>query len=251
MHPLTDLLIEHFQLNEGTENSFSEPPTSEPPTSEKKTKNYFHPAATLQLIQIYTSKLEDFKSTTVRNEMVWQSIGEMLELHNFHYNGKQCENRMKYLQAKYKKKKDNMRNERDSGASPIHCDYFEELDEIFGKKPNINPMYSACSSRGFATIRESALDESGYRKTNENDKTEINGEVEDEPPVKRRKTMIDHISILRSDAESREEAREKRHQDVLSANANFLNAMQSMHSDSLNVFKLGIDSIVAAISNTN
>lgn len=41
--------------------------------------------------------------------------------------------------------------------------------------------------------------------------------------------MIDHIGILRADAELREEAREKRHQETLAANANFLGAMQTKY----------------------
>lgn len=238
--------MEHFQLIIENEDEVD----NQLNTSSTKSKLYFNSSATLALIESYKNKAEDFKNTTTRNETVWQHIADVLAQQNHQYNGKQCENRIKYLLSKYKKKVDNMRNEKNSGASPVHFEYFEEMDEIFGRKPNINPKFSACSSRGFASVRN--LEPSNpidQVEANESEDEAAGGEKE--PPIKRRKTMIDHIGLLRTDADEREASRNKRHMENLTSNENFISTMKTMHQDNLTAFRSGIESLVSAINKTN
>lgn len=70
------------------------------------------------------------------------NIAKLIERHSEHT----CENKLKYLKAKYLQKKDNMSN-KSSGARSINFDYFDELDEIFGKEPIVTPVAIASSSR--------------------------------------------------------------------------------------------------------
>lgn len=64
---------------------------------------------------------------------------------NSNKNADQCRNKFKYLKSKYVKKNDNM-SEKASGQSFLNFEFFEELDEIFNKDPNIVPVALASSS---------------------------------------------------------------------------------------------------------
>lgn len=61
------------------------------------------------------------------------------------FTSTQCENRWKYIRAKYIKKKDNDSNGNTGGAY-FDFEYFNEIDEILGKKPNVVPKHLASSS---------------------------------------------------------------------------------------------------------
>lgn len=59
-----------------------------------------------------------------------------------HFVQVQCENRFKYIRTKYLKKKDN------GGLGSIgdefyQFEYYKEMDDLLGKKPNIVPKYLA------------------------------------------------------------------------------------------------------------
>lgn len=62
----------------------------------------------------------------------------------FAFNATQCENRWKYIRAKYIKKKDNA-SKSNTGGEYYNFQYFDEIDEILGKKPNISPKFLVSS----------------------------------------------------------------------------------------------------------
>lgn len=89
---------------------------------------------------------------------VWQDIARTLGSHS----AKQCENKFKYLRAKYFQKKDNM-SHKSSGARHIHFDYFSEMDEIYCKEPIVKPVAIASSSREYPL--ETFTDSNSNRQT--------------------------------------------------------------------------------------
>lgn len=60
------------------------------------------------------------------------------------YTEDQCQGKFKYLLLCYKKKLDNRHK---TGSANYEFDYFDELDGLFGRKPNIKSKYLASSSR--------------------------------------------------------------------------------------------------------
>ncbi len=62
------------------------------------------------------------------------------------FNGTQCENRWKYIRGKYIKKLDND-SDGNTGGAAYSFEYFDAIDEILGKQPNIVPKYVASSSK--------------------------------------------------------------------------------------------------------
>lgn len=99
----------------------------------------------LRLIHFYKSNELKFKSTTIRNETVFKLIAAELKKEGYNFTGVQCRDKFKYLKMKYTKKLDNMKN---TGEPAMHFEYFTEMDEVFGKKPNAVPVAIASSSRG-------------------------------------------------------------------------------------------------------
>lgn len=75
---------------------------------------------------------------------VWDKISNEFRSDGFPFCGTQCENRWKYIRAKYIKKKDNG-GPGSTGEEFYQFEYYKEMDEVLGKKPNIIPKYLASS----------------------------------------------------------------------------------------------------------
>ncbi|XP_011883664.1 PREDICTED: uncharacterized protein LOC105570823, partial [Vollenhovia emeryi] len=97
----------------------------------------------IELISLYKTHEQLFKSTTMRNDKVWDMIAEKLPTHTTD----QIKNKFKYLKQKYMEKKDNM-SQKSRGAGTMKFDYFFEMDEIFGQDPDVQPEQTSSSLRG-------------------------------------------------------------------------------------------------------
>ncbi|CAH1106748.1 unnamed protein product [Psylliodes chrysocephalus] len=101
----------------------------------------------LSLINLYEEYEKKFKSTTIKNDKVWQEISSKIPSHTW----EQCKNKFKYLKSKYIEKKDNM-GAKATGAKAIRFDYFDKMEKIFRQHPNVAPVATASSSRGICNI---------------------------------------------------------------------------------------------------
>ena len=97
-------------------------------------------AETSYLLELWR---DNFPTSKKSNRTVWDAIAKKLNS-IFKDNkgipsyrtGTQCKARIKYLQAKYKRVKDH--NSR-SGNNRESFEYYDEMDEVLGSKPNITP----------------------------------------------------------------------------------------------------------------
>ena len=135
-------------------------------TNEKRIKNWTK-SETLCLIEAYENNISIFESNSKKNRLGWIQISKDLKKYifrylfkNFRYNNiinnlyifrkqieyteDQCQGKFKYLLLCYKKKLD---NRHETGSAVYAFEFFNELDELFGKKPNIKPKHLASSSR--------------------------------------------------------------------------------------------------------
>lgn len=78
-----------------------------------------------------------------KNDEVWNKIKTEIGCYSLH----QVKDRWQYLRRRYIAKKDNM-SAKSSGAATMKFDYFDEIDDILRKKPNVTPLAVASSSRG-------------------------------------------------------------------------------------------------------
>ncbi|KAF5275767.1 hypothetical protein FQR65_LT16541 [Abscondita terminalis] len=159
-----------------------------------------------QLISCYARFENDFKSTKIKNEVVWKTIAKEIG----GYTSKQCSDKFKYLKQKYIKKKDNM-GTHNTGDAYYKFDYFNEFDDIFGKKPNVLPVAIATSLQG-DTIQQKKT------ATDEDVLSELGA-----PQAKYKKSKTGGTSIgkllehFQNESKLKEENRQRRHEERMAA----------------------------------
>ncbi|VEN54899.1 unnamed protein product [Callosobruchus maculatus] len=167
------------------------------------------------LIHLYKKYEIHFKSTTVKNDKVWSLISGDLKTHT----SEQCKNKFKYLKAKYLEKKDNM-SPKASGAKAIRFEYFDHLNDIFGKEPIVTPVAIASSSKGLQNFEAlpdvDTMDESEEETINYKTKKRKWSALENE--------LIKYDSNL----QQREENTERRHKETLERQDKALNILERM-----------------------
>lgn len=175
--------------------------------TEKTSSHHWSAFAIKCLINAYKENETLFKDSSLKREKVWKIISNNMLENGFNYSHTQCENKFKYLKHRYVKKKDNM-SSKSSGAEAINFNYFEEFEEIFGKKTNISPEVIASSSRGCSTLNKYSSD------------TSLESiEIEECKPAKVSKLNKEVKSlseVIKLQSKDKEEARERRHQESLS-----------------------------------
>jgi len=100
--------------------------------------------STLLLIDLYKKYETQFTSAMIKTEAVWKKIAAEMKSAGYEFSSGQCKDKMKYMKRCYLKKIDNM-GPKSTGSAPVKCEYFDELDNLFGKKPNVQPV-SVCST---------------------------------------------------------------------------------------------------------
>lgn len=133
--------------------------------------------AILSLIELFKENYNNFKSTSIKNEQVWNEITKKMNERGFKYTKAQIENKFKYLKQRYIKKKDNMGN-KSTYESPIVFDYFLEFDEIFGSKPSVKPLAIASSSKLQVNVHDDSTDDEPEIKKIKISKSEKNRRME-------------------------------------------------------------------------
>jgi len=81
-----------------------------------------------------------FKNDKIKKDVAWKKIAEFFKEKGYSYTAKQIENKWKNLRKNYMKIKDNNNK---SGASFKKCKYFDEMEEIYGKSPSVQPVATA------------------------------------------------------------------------------------------------------------
>lgn len=156
-----------------------------------------------------------FKSSKVRNDVVWRQIAK--ELQNFNpkwiYTGTQCENKIKDVRKNYVKVKDH--NANSTGGERKTCKFYEEMEEVFGEKPCIKPVAIASTLRKrSADDSLSASTSSTFISTSEEDETQ-----EETAPPRRRgrieKGLQEWAMLMRQDSQRKEIEKDRRHKEKL------------------------------------
>jgi hypothetical protein len=172
--------------------------------------NRWEHKAILMLIDQYKSSLSLFTSTSVRNDVVWKSISAKLHENGFKYNRTQCENKFKNLKRQYQKKIDSMRN---TGAASVKFEYFSQFDEIFGKKPNVNPIAIASSSRRQTDMETKLIEDALEENTSDSNNSNIK-DVQDK--IKKRKSKAEKfLEHIQNTEKEKEQSKRFRHEQLM------------------------------------
>ncbi|CAH2090618.1 unnamed protein product [Euphydryas editha] len=150
----------------------------------------------LLLIATYKEHQLEFLDENASKAEVWTNIvkemGAQLAKHGLPpIDEKKCKTKMDTLKRHYKNLKDNKKK---SGNSKINWPYYDEMDELFGEQPWVQPLSTAGS----------------------NIQNKMDAEIKS-PPSKRQKTLKDFCEQLSEHRKKREETREKHHQEKIAA----------------------------------
>ncbi|XP_012530497.1 uncharacterized protein LOC105833352 [Monomorium pharaonis] len=122
--------------------------SKEDPTNEKV--NWSSNAITALMAE-YKDHAKTFRTNTKGHTKIWKKISSNLHMNGYLYTHKQCENKFKNLKNRYHAKIDNMKSKQ-TGTPPLRFDYFDIFHEIFGQKPNVEPVALASATRGSASL---------------------------------------------------------------------------------------------------
>lgn len=70
---------------------------------------------------------------------VWQKTSNEMELQSFQFSWQQCEQKWKNLTKTYR---DTIDHNRKSGNDRKECAYFKELQDCYGYRPNVQPVFT-------------------------------------------------------------------------------------------------------------
>ena len=112
-----------------------------------KGEKFWSKAATVLLIDLRSKFSKEFKSTTLKNDQVWNLVSQEMTNNNFPFSGQQCRDKWQYLKKRYVKKRDNM-GPRGTGEDVFKFEYFDEMDALLRNKHSITPPAIASSIKG-------------------------------------------------------------------------------------------------------
>lgn len=170
-------------------------------------RTFWNRSEIIELIGLYKSHEHLFKSTTMKNDKVWDMIAQKLPMHTT----EQIKNKFKYLKQKYMEKKDNM-SQKSSGASTMKFDYFVEMDEIFSQDPDVQPMSTASSMRG---IKRASKTSSTENEENLYSDEEIITKKSKKLKIRKRSELSKQLGTYEENVKDREAKREKRHNELM------------------------------------
>ncbi|KYM94044.1 hypothetical protein ALC62_15335, partial [Cyphomyrmex costatus] len=184
--------------------------------------------ATRRLIYAWKEHKDDFKSGKFKSSDVWKKIAIILQNENsqWMHTGIQCENKFKELRKKYVKVKD---HNNQSGNSPATCKFFNELEEVLGAKSCVAPVALASNLKK----RSASTSSQNSDVENESDKKCEKKKVR---KTRVQKELGEWSASLREDAKHREEARDRRHKEIISVSDRAITAYTNMMEKLINKF---------------
>lgn len=170
------------------------------------------------LIHLWQANQNHFK--TMKSRDVWSLISKALIKTNPEWKQKtyiQCENKWKDIKRKYMETKDHNNK---SGNDPKTCKFYEDVEEVLGEKPYVKPVSLASNlNKRHITIINSK-EQNDFDEIIEDSESSTSQSEEGLLKKKRKTTRVerelkDWSAALLADAKVREEARERRHREVI------------------------------------
>lgn len=150
--------------------------------------------------------------------ILYGEISEELKKANsaWQYTAKNCENKFKDITKVYKRTKD---HHNQTGVKPKTCKYFEELEEVLGKKPCLKPVALASSLRKRPHPTSSSSASSDTDNTTNIDDIQNSEEISIKSKKPKKMCMERELKMwtktMSEENKKRDEAKERRHQELL------------------------------------
>lgn len=133
------------------------------------------------LFSLYEDYKDEFKSTVIKNDAVWDKIKVQMNIDgNYNFTKTQIKDKWTNMRKAYMRVKDHNKG---TGVTPKTCRYYDEIDNLYGDKPNVDPV------KVVSNMRVETEDE------DESTSCAENSAVDSHQATKRRKTKIErHLS---------------------------------------------------------
>ncbi|XP_011136062.1 uncharacterized protein LOC105181165 isoform X2 [Harpegnathos saltator] len=96
------------------------------------------------LFTLYKDHQDDFKSTSIKNNSVWDKIGNKMKSEKYNFTRTQIKDKWINMRKHYMRVKD---YNKQTGAERKTYRYYDEMDKLYGNKPNVNPIAIASNMR--------------------------------------------------------------------------------------------------------
>ena len=118
---------------------------------------------TLLLLDIYTSRETQFHNGKITAKHSWENVAKEMKEMGHNLSGEKCAIKFQAMKRRYKSIKDQNNK---SGNHATKWEYFDRMDEIFNKKPWVQPLAVAGTSCNSETnnIEETSKESTKKRK---------------------------------------------------------------------------------------
>lgn len=89
------------------------------------------------LFILYKDHKNAFKSTSIKNDVVWDKIRNQMKINGYNFTKTQIKDKWTNMRKHYIRVKD---HNKQTGAKHKTYRYYDEMDELYGSKPNVNPV---------------------------------------------------------------------------------------------------------------
>ena len=176
----------------------------------------------LQLISLWSEYQERFNSPKHKKKAVWQNIVEVPNVNGCPATWIQAESKWKNLTKRYR---DTVDHNNASGNGRRTCQFFEELSDIYGYRPNVNSVVT------MSTITPPK------RKADEIENNENNATTK-QAPTKRHKSCLRKSS---TQADLLISTMNRIHSEQKEMEQNKLETAEKMHREKIELFTQFID----------
>lgn len=166
------------------------------------------------LFALYKDHEDAFRSTSIKNDVVWDKIRiKMTSDGRYNFTRTQIKDKWTNMRKHYIRVKD---HNKQTGAKLKTYRYYDEMDEIYRDKPNVNPVAIASNMRTTNENISSCSDDSTTEEKHKQKKSKVERQLSSWT-----ETFIEH-------SKEQEDRREQRQRERLTAIENATTTFRTM-----------------------
>lgn len=150
--------------------------TSKQPEELDRSSKLWKTSSVKRLIDLHIENEHKFNKQGCKKKVIWQEITDQINIMGNNFNYQQVEQKWKNLTKSFRATVDHNNK---SGNDKKECPFFKELEEAYGYKANVKPVFtlgSITKDNDFGSDNESVAESDSLG----------NSETSDSPPTKRK-----------------------------------------------------------------
>ncbi|XP_025161411.1 trihelix transcription factor GTL2-like [Harpegnathos saltator] len=161
--PLSPKVMEYFDICVTDKNE-----TLPEKATEVNASSVWNDKSVKLLFSLYEDYQDEFKSTVIKNDTVWDKIKVQMNISgNYNVTRTQIKDKWTNMRKVYMRIKDHNKK---TGVTLKTCRYYNEMDCLYGGKPNVNPVKVVSNMRLEAEDENTSSAENSAADNNESKK---------------------------------------------------------------------------------